>query len=319
MCAAIARASAASVVLAFCMFGGRAAYPQESFRRNAIKTHTTLAGVESSSSRCALRPTYAPASSDAGFGKFTPVSELWVLDDLVSANDRDMACLTYHADGPAPVAAADLPCSPGDAMSPACRPSFVPSQADLSPLGKPGEKIAWAREEILSILSTPNVCSAWFEEKDPYPASTFRTISYEVDKHGQDHIVRSHFAHDLNVTKQPYAAKVTQDGGAYSMITINAQGAFYRARAFLQETDREDGILVRRGTGDLKVGSYVGGTLEAQMLTLLHEFGHVINLLPLDGDDMDGTSLQNTNLVLRNCQAEIEARTKPNGRVVRIR
>jgi len=37
---------------------------------------------------------------------------------------------------------------------------------------------------------------------------------------------------------------------------------------------------------------------------LLHEFGHVINLLPLDFDNVDGKSVQNTAEVLRYCRAE---------------
>jgi len=44
------------------------------------------------------------------------------------------------------------------------------------------------------------------------------------------------------------------------------------------------------------------------MVTLLHELGHIINLLPEDADDLDGKSLRNTSEVLRHCRTEIEAR-----------
>jgi hypothetical protein len=60
-------------------------------------------------------------------------------------------------------------------------------------------------------------------------------------------------------------------------------------------------------TRALRVGPYWGDTPNAQVLALLHEFGHVIDLLPSDGEDQEGKSAQNTNEVLRYCRAEVES------------
>src|SRR6266567_1680544 len=60
-------------------------------------------------------------------------------------------------------------------------------------------------------------------------------------------------------------------------------------------------------TRALKVGPYWGNSPSAQVLTLLHELGHVIDRLPADGGDQEGRSAQNTSEVLRYCRAEVES------------
>jgi hypothetical protein len=42
----------------------------------------------------------------------------------------------------------------------------------------------------------------------------------------------------------------------------------------------------------------------------LHEFGHIVDLLPTDEDDLKGKSSQNTGEVLRYCRAEVEFKGK---------
>jgi hypothetical protein len=44
----------------------------------------------------------------------------------------------------------------------------------------------------------------------------------------------------------------------------------------------------------------------------LHEFGHLVDLLPTDEGDKDGKSDWNTNEVLRFCREEIESAVKRN-------
>src|ERR1700675_736955 len=44
---------------------------------------------------------------------------------------------------------------------------------ELSPLGKAGDTIARAREQVLEILQQNNACTAWFQESDPDPAEVF--------------------------------------------------------------------------------------------------------------------------------------------------
>jgi len=76
------------------------------------------------------------------------------------------------------------------------------------------------------------------------------------------------------------------------------------------EIPNEGGPSNFRGVHLLRVGPYMGDTLPAQVVALLHEFGHVLDLLPRDGDDQDGKSAQNTSEVLRFCRAAVESKGK---------
>jgi hypothetical protein len=214
------------------------------------------------------------------------------------------------ADNPCPesvVAAAGVPGSP---RNPACGDSGDPVLAELSALGKPGVKLARAREEVLEILSSENACTEWFASKDAKPADTFRSLSFLLDQHGPTDILESKVAASVVMVRQPYVARATQDGGAHTTITINAQGAFFRPQGNALKVLPEGGPLLAGGTRLLTVGAYRGDTLPAQMVTLLHEFGHIIDLLPEDADNLDGKSVRNTSEVLRHCRGEVEARSQ---------
>ena len=69
----------------------------------------------------------------------------------------------------------------------------------------------------------------------------------------------------------------------------------------------ETGIL-----RNIHVGPYDGGTLRAQIVTLLHELAHVVGAIPEDDSRKfgPGRSQQNTELVLRHCKAVAEASAK---------
>ncbi len=101
-----------------------------------------------------------------------------------------------------------------------------------------------------------------------------------------------------------------QGDGAYGTITINTKGAFFSAASQVREVNKEGGPDSIRGTRLLHVGPYDGDTLTARAVTLLHEFGHVIDLLPPDEDNVEGRSVQNTHEVLRYCRAELNSLTK---------
>ncbi len=45
---------------------------------------------------------------------------------------------------------------------------------ELSALGKPGDTIARAREQVIDILQLGNACSVWFQEADPDATEVFR-------------------------------------------------------------------------------------------------------------------------------------------------
>ncbi|MGB2898592.1 MAG: hypothetical protein WBB89_04955 [Candidatus Acidiferrum sp.] len=183
-------------------------------------------------------------------------------------------------------------------------------QAKLEAMGKAGQKISRAREKVLEILGTENACSAWFREKDANPAALFRTLRFELDPHGEEFILESRGIGALKIFHNPYVAKVMQGDGAYGTITINTKGAFFSDASQVLEVNKEGGPANMRGPRQVHVGPYDGDTLTARAVTLLHEFGHVIDLLPPDEDNVEGRSVQNTHEVLRYCRAELNSMSK---------
>jgi hypothetical protein len=182
--------------------------------------------------------------------------------------------------------------------------------AELSALGKAGVKIARAREEVLDILHSQNACAEWFETKWPSAADTFQSLSFLLDRHGPPDIFESTGEGSIIIRRQPYVARATQNGGAHTAITINVNGAFYRPQGQMLKIGREAGPVQSEGARLLTVGNYMGDTLPAQVVTLLHEFGHVIDLLPEDAGNLDGRSVRNTEEVLRHCRSEVESRAQ---------
>jgi hypothetical protein len=191
-----------------------------------------------------------------------------------------------------------------------CNEAVDPVLAELSALGRAGAKIARAREEVLDILRSQNACTEWFEAKESSAAATFQSLNFLLDRHGPPDIFESTTEGQIVIRRQPYVARATQDGGAHTAITINANGAFYKPQSQVLRIGRETGPIQSEGTRLLTVGTYMGDTLPAQMVTLLHEFGHVIDLLPEDADNLDGKSVRNTDEVLRHCRSEIEFRAQ---------
>lgn len=222
--------------------------------------------------------------------------------ETLAASEARSSC----DDSPAP-AAAILPCNPGSLASNGCPAPNDPIQLQLDAMGKAGQKITRAREKVLEILETENACRTWFQEKDTNPAATFRTLGFQLDRHGDDSVLESRDKGPMNVFRNPYVAKVIQGDGPYGMITLNTKGAFFSPLARVIEVRKEGGPPSLRGTRLLHVGPYDGDTLPAQVITLLHEFGHVLDLLPADQDNVDGKSVENTNEVLRLCSAEVDA------------
>jgi len=194
-------------------------------------------------------------------------------------------------------------------------PRFLPCNddagivpAELLAFGKAGLKIARAREEVLDILSSSNPCAEWFETKEATPAAIFQSLNFLLDRHGPQDIFESMNKESNLIRRQPYVAQAIQDGGAHTAIIININGAFYRPQGQLIKVGQESGPVRRDRARLLTVGNYRGDTLPAQVTTLLHELGHIINLLPEDADNLEGKSVHNTDEVLRHCRAEVEAR-----------
>jgi hypothetical protein len=222
--------------------------------------------------------------------------------EALAASEARASC----DDRPSPVPMVN-PCSAGSVAHTGCAEPNDPMQLQLDAMGKTGQKISRAREKVLEILETEGACRAWFQEKDSNPAATFRTLSFQLDRHGDDFVLESRDRGPMNIFRNPYVAKVIQGDGPYGLITLNTKGAFFSPQARVLEVRREGGPPSLRGTRFLHVGPYDGDTLPAQVITLLHEFGHVLDLLPADQDNVDGKSVGNTSEVLRLCSVEVDA------------
>ena len=225
------------------------------------------------------------------------------------SSDADSRCDTPPVIVPSLIVPSANPCNPSGPAQPGCNPPRDLAQEHLASMGKPGQKILRAREKVLEILQTESACSAWFREKDTNPADTFRTLNFEVDRHGEELILESKEPGDVTLFRNPYVAKVFQGDGRYATITIDAKGAFFSPIANVLEVWK-DGPVTNRRPRLTDVGPYAGDTMHAQVLVLLHEFGHVLDILPTDENDVDGKSVQNTNEVLRFCRREVESKNK---------
>lgn len=202
-------------------------------------------------------------------------------------------------------------CGSGSTKGPGCAETFDEGlPPGLGTLGKKKQPILAARARVLEILESENACTEWFRTRNPNPAAVFRTLSFEVDSKAVEYVVKRQETPTTAFFVNPYVANVTQGGGEFQTITLNAGGAFFRLSATLIKRWKEGGPEQFLGARTLKVGPYLGSTREAQVLTLLHELGHLEGLLPLDTDDVDGRSAANTREVLGHCQAEIEAAGK---------
>ncbi len=304
------------LVLAICLIGTARTYSQSPTFFNASKSPRNrtssgawLAKCEAVSANGFAGARYGPGDEWPALGNAPP-------GDFSVPSTPEIFCVESGLRD-TPRASADNPCPesvvgalgvPGGPRNPACNDSGDPVLAELSAFGKAGMKIGRAREEVLEILRSENACTEWFASKSAKPADTFQSLNFLLDQRGPKDVFESNMAASLVIFRQPYVARATQDGGAHTAITINAYGAFYRTQGNVLKTVQEGGPVHTEGTRLLTVGSYRGDTLPAQMVTLLHEFGHIIDLLPEDADNLDGKSVRNTDEVLRHCRAEVEVR-----------
>ena len=177
---------------------------------------------------------------------------------------------------------------------------------ELSALGKHGDAIARAREQVLEILQQNNACSAWFQESDSDPAEVFRSLHFEVEA-GPSYVYGMRDADRGLLFKHPWAAKAFQNAGRNSTILLNASGPFFNRSSTIMQL--ETGGIIARPTGNLvlTISPYTGNSPGAQIVILLHELGHITGRLPGDDDSWDGRSARNTAEVLRHCKAETNA------------
>lgn len=205
-----------------------------------------------------------------------------------------------------------VPCNLSTQAITPCSTSRDMVRDDLNTMGKQGQSILRARDKALEILQTENACTDWYRTKSSDPAAVFRTLTFSVDRNGDGYVRKTPVDQGVEMIHNPYVASVEQDGGADSTVTINANGAFFYPAANVLEDRYKGGPVDFHGSHAIVVGPYVGGSFRAQVLVLLHEFGHVIDLLPEDHDDRDGKSRQNTLDVLRACRTEVESKRPPH-------
>jgi hypothetical protein len=175
----------------------------------------------------------------------------------------------------------------------------------LRDIGEEGTNISRARQAVLALLQEQSACSAWFRQADPEIDKTFWSLSIAVDEDGSNHVVRELSDTGSLFEHGPYIARSFQRGGPGSNISINANGAFFRAKASVYRAPWVGSILTDTGQWrHLHVGPFDGGTLPAQVISLLHELAHVVGRIPRDDSSPTGLAIsqQNTELILQHCR-----------------
>jgi hypothetical protein len=160
---------------------------------------------------------------------------------------------------------------------------------------------------VLKILEAESSCTAWFREADPDPAGTFRSVNFALDKDGPSYVFAKKEVGQAEIFKHPPVASSWQNAGRNATIHLNANGAFFKQTSEVLAQDRREGPLQPGGMHVLRVASFRGNSVPAQVIALLHEFGHIIGRLPEDDDSWNGQSTRNTDEVLRHCRPEIRS------------
>ena len=178
--------------------------------------------------------------------------------------------------------------------------------------GKEGFLIENVRSEILSLLFESNSCTDWFLSADTSAREKFRSLHFELDLAGASEILKVDGSSAQSGYYHPYVASTRQDVGPGSTITLNANGAFFRTSAFVRDPNHPSDRISPSAYRLLSVGNYSGASPEAQLLTVLHEFGHIVDLLPVDAGMPSApfVSIQNTETVLHHCRSQIQAHAK---------
>lgn len=203
-----------------------------------------------------------------------------------------------------------LLCTPSHADSE--RPSNYEERVarELLVLGKRGDAIARAREQVLEILQPGNACSAWFQEANSDPAEVFRSARFELEVGGTSYVYSVRDSVRGQLFKHPWAARTTQNAGKNAVIQLNGNGPFFNRTSRIMQLAPGGEFGLPAGDLTLTISDYNGDTPQAQITILLHELGHIIGRLPEDDDSWDGRSFRNTSEVLRHCKTEVRAATR---------
>ena len=183
-------------------------------------------------------------------------------------------------------------------------------EGGLKDIGVAATNISRARETVYEILDGENACSTWFRRTDPRVVATFLSLTFWVDEYGSKHVVKERNDRGIWIEYGPYIARTHEGTGPGTTVTINGNGAFFRPTGEVYKIEWPGSIGSETGSSrHLHAGPFDGGTLEAQIITLLHELAHVIGAVPSDDSSVGGfaRSQENTELILRYCQGAASA------------
>jgi hypothetical protein len=209
-----------------------------------------------------------------------------------------------------PSATVKLSVPPINDLTRGSHPVAVSRPEELKDIGQEGTTIARVRQAVLAILGSENKCSAWFRHSDPDVSATFRSLNFSVDEEGPDRVIKEQNDRGAWIEHGPYIARTRQNTGPGTTVTINANGAFFRRKGEIYKIKWFGADESQTGSWKhLDIGPYDGGTLQAQVIAVLHELAHVINAIPGDDASRIGfiRSQQNTELVLHYCKSEVSA------------
>jgi len=204
------------------------------------------------------------------------------------------------------------PCNPASPAKTGCPAPRDRVQEDLARMGKSGQKILRrARKGSRNPASRKRLFGV-VPEKDSNPADIFRTLSFEVDARETSLVQESKDPSNMILFRNPYVAKVFQGDGRYAKITIQ-----HERGVFLSNCRRGRSLEGRRAfvpscVALTNVGPYAGDTMHAQILVLLHEFGHVLDLLLQMSNNVDGKSVRH-----KRGSPVLRAESNPKGRRAR--
>jgi hypothetical protein len=187
------------------------------------------------------------------------------------------------------------------------RDSVQPVANEFLGMGVAGFAIAAIRQQVILILRENNSCSAWYAQAEPNPSEKFSSLHFRIDSEGEDTSFSDYNSFG-QYYREPYVARAQQEVGAGSTITLNAHGAFFQWQA-PAKLRWGAGPVLQQSPRPLRVGIYSGNSLNGQVTTLLHEFGHIVGLLPIDSGEANSAvvSTRNTDIVLHHCRKQIEA------------
>ncbi|MBS1840231.1 MAG: hypothetical protein JSS69_01465 [Acidobacteria bacterium] len=189
-----------------------------------------------------------------------------------------------------------------------------PVENELLHLGSRGQLISRARSRVLAILSAENGCTNWYRKSEPDAEEIFRSLHFVIDLSGNAEIVKREDSFGHPEYLHPYVAHARQQEGSGAEIVLNASGAFFQKYARVSFFSAPPG-QINQPVRLLVVGDFSGDSEQARILTLLHEFAHVVGLLPPDSGSPSAAllSVQNTRAVLKNCKSQIDWKAKHPG------